>query len=77
MISAFNPHKEAAQTTSGIGYLRLRDWLFTCTYVLHFYCIQVDAMLQELEKEIDDVDAQIGNRWQLLDRYGASMLKVV
>jgi LETM1 and EF-hand domain-containing protein 1 len=26
-------------------------------------------MLQELEKEIDDVDAQIGNRWQLLDRY--------
>jgi LETM1 and EF-hand domain-containing protein 1, mitochondrial len=25
-------------------------------------------MLQELEKEIDDVDAQIGNRWQLLDR---------
>jgi len=34
-------------------------------------------MLQELEKEIDDVDAQIGNRWQLLDRYGASMLKVV
>jgi LETM1 and EF-hand domain-containing protein 1 len=31
-------------------------------------CIQVDAMLQELEKEIDDVDAQIGNRWQLLDK---------
>nr|AAW66005.1 Ca2+ binding protein cbp1 [Triticum aestivum] len=29
---------------------------------------KVDAMLQELEKEIDDVDAQIGNRWQLLDR---------
>ncbi|KAL6903575.1 hypothetical protein ACP4OV_004388 [Aristida adscensionis] len=28
----------------------------------------VDAMLQKLEKEIDDVDAQIGNRWQLLDR---------
>jgi len=25
-------------------------------------------MLQELEKEIDDVDAQIGNRWQLLDK---------
>uniref|UniRef100_A0A0A9EEF4 EF-hand domain-containing protein n=1 Tax=Arundo donax TaxID=35708 RepID=A0A0A9EEF4_ARUDO len=25
-------------------------------------------MLQKLEKEIDDVDAQIGNRWQLLDR---------
>ncbi|CAD6250376.1 unnamed protein product [Miscanthus lutarioriparius] len=29
---------------------------------------KVDAMLQELEKEIDDVDAQIGNRWQLLDK---------
>ncbi|XP_062222814.1 uncharacterized protein LOC133921801 [Phragmites australis] len=29
---------------------------------------RVDAMLQELEKEIDNVDAQIGNRWQLLDR---------
>ncbi|KAL6652463.1 hypothetical protein ACP70R_011388 [Stipagrostis hirtigluma subsp. patula] len=29
---------------------------------------RVDAMLQKLEKEIDDVDAQIGNRWQLLDR---------
>uniref|UniRef100_A0A0E0KSB7 Mitochondrial proton/calcium exchanger protein n=1 Tax=Oryza punctata TaxID=4537 RepID=A0A0E0KSB7_ORYPU len=28
---------------------------------------RVDAMLQELEKEIDDVDARIGNRWQLLD----------
>lgn len=26
-------------------------------------------MLQNLEKEIDDVDAKIGNRWQLLDRY--------
>lgn len=26
-------------------------------------------MLQKLEKEIDDVDAQIGNRWQILDRY--------
>ncbi|KQK06415.1 mitochondrial proton/calcium exchanger protein [Brachypodium distachyon] len=29
---------------------------------------KVDAMLQELEKEIDDVDAKIGNRLQLLDR---------
>ncbi|RCV17465.1 hypothetical protein SETIT_3G222000v2 [Setaria italica] len=29
---------------------------------------KVDAMLQELEKEIDDVDAEIGNRLQLLDR---------
>uniref|UniRef100_A0ACD5V5A0 Uncharacterized protein n=1 Tax=Avena sativa TaxID=4498 RepID=A0ACD5V5A0_AVESA len=30
---------------------------------------KVDAMLQKLEKEIDAVDARIGNRWQLLDRY--------
>ena len=26
-------------------------------------------MLQKLEKEIDDVDAKIGNRWRLLDRF--------
>lgn len=31
--------------------------------------LQVDAMLQNLEKEIDDVDAIIGDRWKLLDRY--------
>ena len=29
---------------------------------------RVDVMLQKLEKEIDDVDAKIGNRWRLLDR---------
>ncbi|GLU17905.1 hypothetical protein SLE2022_342520 [Rubroshorea leprosula] len=29
---------------------------------------KVDAMLQNLEREIDDVDAKIGDRWQLLDR---------
>ncbi|XP_062169604.1 uncharacterized protein LOC133875471 [Alnus glutinosa] len=29
---------------------------------------RVDAMLQNLEKEIDDVDAEIGDRWRLLDR---------
>lgn len=29
---------------------------------------RVDAMLQNLEKEIDDVDAIIGDRWKLLDR---------
>ncbi|GAB4825779.1 hypothetical protein Ancab_008655 [Ancistrocladus abbreviatus] len=29
---------------------------------------QVDEMLQNLEKEIDDVDAKIGDRWLLLDR---------
>ncbi|KAE9617691.1 hypothetical protein Lal_00018507 [Lupinus albus] len=29
---------------------------------------RVDAMLQTLEKEIDDVDAKIGDRWRLLDR---------
>lgn len=31
-------------------------------------------MLQKLEKEIDDVDAKIGNRWQLLDRYACFIL---
>lgn len=29
---------------------------------------KVDAMLQNLEKEIDDVDAQIGDHWRVLDR---------
>ncbi|XP_073221704.1 uncharacterized protein [Cicer arietinum] len=29
---------------------------------------KVDAMLQTLEKEIDEVDAKIGDRWRLLDR---------
>ncbi|KAK4366945.1 hypothetical protein RND71_014825 [Anisodus tanguticus] len=29
---------------------------------------RVDGMLQKLEKEIDDVDAKIGDRWRLLDR---------
>ena len=29
---------------------------------------QVDSMLQNLEKEIDDVDTKIGDRYQLLDR---------
>ncbi|WCJ38921.1 LETM1-like protein [Euphorbia peplus] len=29
---------------------------------------RVDAMLHNLEKEIDDVDAKIGDRWRLLDR---------
>ncbi|KAG9137018.1 hypothetical protein Leryth_013867 [Lithospermum erythrorhizon] len=29
---------------------------------------RVDAMLQKLEKDIDDVDAKIGDRWRLLDR---------
>ncbi|KAK9046442.1 hypothetical protein V6N11_052329 [Hibiscus sabdariffa] len=30
---------------------------------------RVDAMLQKLENEIDDVDAKIGDRWRLLDRF--------
>ncbi|KAL7128013.1 hypothetical protein ABFS83_14G287900 [Erythranthe nasuta] len=29
---------------------------------------KVDAMLQNLEKEIDDVDAKIGDQWRILDR---------
>ncbi|XP_057961621.1 uncharacterized protein LOC131153368 [Malania oleifera] len=29
---------------------------------------RVDVMLQNLEKEIDEVDAKIGDRWRLLDR---------
>ena len=52
-----------------VEYLWFMGLLFTwITYNYDLCCIQVDAMLQELEKEIDDVDAQIGNRWQLLDK---------
>lgn len=29
---------------------------------------RIDAMLQNLEKELDDVDAVIGDRWKVLDR---------
>uniref|UniRef100_A0A2N9FDC1 Uncharacterized protein n=1 Tax=Fagus sylvatica TaxID=28930 RepID=A0A2N9FDC1_FAGSY len=32
---------------------------------------RVDAMPHKLEKEIDDVDAKIGDRWRLLDRFVA------
>jgi len=45
--------------------------LVECTPIhvrFNFSAFQVDAMLRKLEKEIDDVDARIGNRWQLLDR---------
>lgn len=38
---------------------------------------QVDAMLQKLEKEIDDVDAKIGDRWRLLDRFAHCFLELV
>lgn len=34
-----------------------------------FCCIQVDTLLHNLEKEIDTVDAVIGDRWRLLDRF--------
>lgn len=36
---------------------------------LLFCHVQVDAMLQKLEKEIDDVDSKIGDRWRLLDKF--------
>lgn len=36
---------------------------------MSYFILQVDAMLQNLEKEIDDVDAKIGDRWRLLDRF--------
>lgn len=38
------------------------------TNFVHMH-VQVDGMLQKLEKEIDDVDAEIGDRWRLLDRF--------
>ena len=33
-------------------------------------------MLQKLEKEIDVVDAKIGDRWRLLDRYANLSLEI-
>jgi hypothetical protein len=35
------------------------------------FMLKVDAMLHKLEKEIDDVDAKIGDRWRLLDKFVA------
>lgn len=32
------------------------------------FVFKVDGMLQNLEKEIDDVDAKIGDHWRILDR---------
>jgi hypothetical protein len=52
-------------------HVMLQNWLSSKHIHVTIYCFlafQVDAMLQKLEKEIDDVDARIGNRWQLLDR---------
>ncbi|KAK7285523.1 hypothetical protein RJT34_20297 [Clitoria ternatea] len=37
--------------------------------------IKVDAMLQNLENEIDDVDAKISDPWRLLDRSAIEMLE--
>lgn len=33
---------------------------------------RVDAMLHKLEKELDDVDLKIGDRWRILDRYSST-----
>jgi len=61
--------KEYANT---IAMLSFRSFILVeCTPIhvrFNFSAFQVDAMLRKLEKEIDDVDARIGNRWQLLDR---------
>ncbi len=35
------------------------------------FIFQVDAMPHKLEKEIDDVDAKIGDQWRLFDRFVA------
>lgn len=34
-------------------------------------------MLHKLEKELDDVDVKIGDRWKILDRYSALELVIV
>lgn len=43
----------------------------------HLCIFQVDAMLHKLEKELDDVDLKIGDRWRILDRYIPSALFLV
>lgn len=48
-------------------------WKMTTCYDCSKF--QVDAMLQKLEKEIDDVDAKIGDRWRVLDRFVRCCLK--
>ena len=34
-------------------------------------------MLHKLEKELDDVDVKIGDRWKILDRYSSLELVIV
>ena len=57
---------------NNIHFSRLKSWLMMGRVdqilTVFIFSIQVDAMLQNLEKEIDDVDAKIGDRWRLLDR---------
>ena len=75
MIYDFNSHR--LSVFSLISLLKVATYLLVeafsvfrqSTFLLASQ-FQVDAMLQKLEKEIDDVDATIGDRWRLLDRYG-------
>lgn len=66
----FKVYDENMHTLFSYYALSILYWLHSEVFFLwfSFSAFQVDAMLQKLEKEIDDVDARIGNRWQLLDR---------
>jgi hypothetical protein len=41
------------------------------------FVFKVDGMLQNLEKEIDDVDAKIGDHWRILDRCSNVLFLVI
>lgn len=55
--------------------------MFSCSWLEISYLLanvfQVDSMLQNLEKEIDDVDAKIGDHWRILDRWIAVFRLVI
>lgn len=55
--------------------------MFSCSWLEISYLLanvfQVDSMLQNLEKEIDDVDAKIGDHWRILDRWIAVVCLVI
>ncbi|XAR64546.1 hypothetical protein NMG60_11008272 [Bertholletia excelsa] len=59
---AMKAYKAAREETEQSSDVAMRDELSSALID------RVDAMLHKLEKELDDVDAKIGDRWRLLDR---------
>ncbi|VFQ75572.1 unnamed protein product [Cuscuta campestris] len=61
-VDAMNAYKAAREESNQMSEVTAHDDVSSALVE------KVDAMLQNLEKEIDDVDAEIGDRWRILDR---------